>query len=182
MNSPCEMSRTSLTLVVAVADNGVIGRDQALPWRLPDDLKRFKALTLGKPVLMGRKTWASLGRPLPGRDNVVLTRDREFGGQPGARGALVVHSLAEALALFPRASEIAVIGGAEVYGAVLPFADRIEITRVHAEVDGDTWFPALAPTDWQPIKRETHAADERHAWAMTFETLARVSPRARVRP
>ncbi len=179
---PSESAPPRLTLVAAVADNGVIGRDQALPWRLPDDLKRFKALTLGKPVLMGRRTWASLGRPLPGRDNLVLTRDREFAALPAARGAQVVYSLAEALARCAGASEVAVIGGAEVYREALPFAERLEITRVHTQVAGDTWFPPLAPAEWQSVEREWHAADARHDFAMTFETLVRVSPRARVHP
>jgi dihydrofolate reductase len=177
---PPPFAAPRLTLVVAVADNGVIGRNQTLPWRLPDDLKRFKGLTLGKPVLMGRRTWSSLGRPLPGRDNLVLTRDREFSRLPAAHGALVVHTLAEALARCPGFPEIAVIGGAEVYREALPFAERIEITRVHAEVAGDTWFPALAPEEWQSVRCEAHAADAQHAFAMTFETLVRVSPRARV--
>jgi dihydrofolate reductase len=166
--------RPVITLVVAVADNGVIGVDNALPWRLPDDLKRFKSLTMGKPIVMGRRTWLSLGRPLPGRENVVLTRDAGFAGTAAALGATVVHSLDEALERFAGAAEIAVIGGAEVYRAALPIADRIERTLVHAEVAGDTFFSELDPTRWRLVASEHRAADERHALPFSFETLVRV--------
>ena len=170
------MSRLPLVLVAAVARNRVIGGDNRLLWRLPGDLRRFKALTLGKPILMGRKTWASLGRPLPGRDNIVLTRDAGLERRGTASGAIVVHSVAEVLARFADVPEIAVIGGAELYRLVLPIADRIELTRVHARIPGDTYFPELKPEEWRVVASAARPADERHAHAMSFETLERVRP------
>jgi dihydrofolate reductase len=166
--------RPRVTLVAAVADNGVIGRNNALPWRLPDDLKRFKRLTLGKPVVMGRRTWASLGGPLGERDNIVLTRDRSFASSPAAAGACVAHSVEEMLGRCAQAPEIAVIGGAEIYRALLPLADRMELTRVHASIAGDTWFPAFDPEEWRVVASEPHPADARHTDAFTFETLERL--------
>jgi dihydrofolate reductase len=155
--------------VVAAARNGVIGRGSALPWHLPADLRHFKALTLGKPILMGRRTFAAIGRPLPGRDNLVLTRD------PGwhAEGVRAVHSLAEALELSAGAPELMVIGGAEVYRLALPLARHIYLTEVQAEVAGDTLFPALAPREWRETASRTLPADERHAYPMRFVTLVR---------
>lgn len=133
-----------VSIVVAAAENNVIGRGNGLPWRLPDDLKRFKALTIGKPVIMGRKTYESLGRPLPNRPNIVISR------QPGfaAEGCTVVGSLEEALAAAETAPEAAVIGGAEIFRQVLPRADLLYLTRVHADVPGDTYFPDIVPDDW----------------------------------
>ena len=162
-----------LVLVVARAKNGVIGRDGALPWHLPADLKRFKRMTVGKPVIMGRKTFDSIGKPLPGRHNIVLTRD------PGwqAAGVTVAPNLAEAIAaagLDPRAraDEVMVIGGAQIYAEALPSATRIEVTEVDAEPDGDTRLPAFDPVRWRETARENHAAEgERPAYA--FVTLLR---------
>jgi dihydrofolate reductase len=163
--------RPRVTLVVAVAENGVIGREGGLPWRLPADLQRFKALTLGKPVLMGRRTFESIGRALPGRHNIVLTRRRsDVAPLPGVT---VVHDWEAALAAAGDAAEIMVIGGAEIYAMALPHADRIELTRVHATIDGDTHFPAIDAERWVTRHGETHAADERHPHAMTFLTLER---------
>lgn len=159
--------RPQVTLVVAMARNGVIGRAGGLPWRLPDDLKRFKALTMGKPVLMGRRTWSSLGRALPGRLNLVMTRDPSF----TAEGARVVRSLDEALA--HAQAELMVIGGAEVYALAIPRADRVQLTAVDADLEGDTRLPPFDPGIWRETTREHHAADERHAWPMDFVTLER---------
>jgi dihydrofolate reductase len=159
-----------LVLVVAANDAGVIGRDGALPWHLPADLKRFKAITLGKPILMGRRTYESIGRPLPGRTNLVLTRSADW----RAEGVLVVHSLEEARAKAADAPELMVIGGAELYRIALPHADRIELTRVHADVSGDTFLPAFDPGEWRETASERHAPDERNALPMTFVTLERV--------
>ena len=158
-----------ISLIVAMAQNGVIGRDNTLPWRLPEDLKRFKAFTLGKPVLMGRKTFESIGRPLPGRTNLVLTRDRGW----HAGGVTVVHSVEEALAQAADSAELIAIGGAEIYRLLLPFARRIYLTHVHADVPGDTFFPAFDPSQWDDIECSTHPADERHAYPVTFVTLER---------
>ena len=153
-----------LTLVVARADNGVIGRDGGLPWRLPADLKRFRALTMGRPMVMGRKTFDSFPAPLPGRRHIVLTRD------PGwtAVGAEVAPSVADALAM--AGDDATVIGGAAIYALFLPSVDRIELTEVHAAPDGDTAIPAFA--GWQEIAREDHPAEGDRP-AHSFVTLAR---------
>ena len=162
------MSQRSLALVVAVAENGVIGRDGGLPWRLPEDLKHFRRLTLGNTVLMGRKTFESLGKPLEGRANWVLTRDPAF----VPAGALVFRDLDAALAAQPQ-GELLVIGGADLYQQTLPLASRLELTRVHARVEGDTYFPDYDAAQWHETARVDHAADERHAHAYSFITLAR---------
>lgn len=157
----------SLVLIAALDRNRAIGRDDALPWHLPDDLKRFKALTLGKPVLMGRKTAESLGRALPKRRNLVLTRR----GRVPFDGMQAVATLdeARALAAADGATELCVIGGAEVYALTLPFAARLSLTHVDTEVDdADTFFPAFDPAQWRAVARETHAADDRHAFAFEF--------------
>ena len=153
-----------ITLVAAMDRNRAIGVDGKLPWHLPDDLRRFKALTLGKPVLMGRKTAESLRRALPGRLNLVLTRS----GRVPHAGMQAVASLAEALA---RAAgvELMVIGGGEVYALALPLADRLELTEVDTRLpSADAWFPPWRTADWRETRREAHAADGRHAHAFTF--------------
>jgi len=162
-------ARPLVSLLAAVADNGVIGRDNALPWRLPDDLKRFKALTLGKPVLMGRKTFDSIGRPLPERTNLVLTRSASW----ARAGVVAVATLEAALGEAAGAPELIVIGGAEIYRLALPLAHRIYLTRVHTVVDGDAVFPQIETPEWREVQSLDHAADERHAHAMTFVTLER---------
>ena len=142
-----------ITLVVAVAENGVIGVNGALPWHLPEDLKRFKALTLGKPIIMGRKTWDSLPKkPLPGRTNIVVTRDEGF----RADGALVAHSVKDALTLaeHEHPSEIMVIGGAGIFASVLPIAHRVQWTEVMARPEGDAFMPPLDPAEWKEVARE----------------------------
>ena len=158
-----------LELVVALARNGVFGRGNALPWHLPADLWHFKQLTLGHPVLMGRRTWTSIGRPLPGRTNLVLTRDPAF----HAAGAQVVHSLAEAGATAAGAERLMVIGGAELFRACLPTAAVLHLTEVDADVPGDVYFPAWRRDEWQELSREAHAADLRHAYGYAFVTLTR---------
>jgi dihydrofolate reductase len=160
---------TRLAIVVAVARNGVIGRGGTLPWHLPDDLRQFRALTIGKPILMGRRTFESIGRPLPGRQNLVLSHDAAF----AAEGVERVTTLDAAIAAAGGAPEIAVIGGAAVYALVLPRALRLHVTEVAADVDGDTFFPAYDRSKWREIDRTPHAADARHAWAMDFVTYER---------
>jgi len=157
-----------ITLIVAVSDNGVIGRDNALPWHLPDDLKRFKQLTLGKPIVMGRKTFESIGKPLPGRLNIVVTRDANYRRE----GVTVVHGVEEALRAAGDAPEVMVIGGADLFRLFLPRAARIHLTRVHADVSGNVLWPSLSD-DWAVVSRESHAADERHAYPMNFEVWER---------
>jgi dihydrofolate reductase len=158
-----------VSLIVALSDNGVIGRDNALPWRLPEDLRRFKAATLGKPILMGRRTFESIGHALPGRANLVLTREVDW----RAPGVLTVHSVAAALAAAQAAPELVVIGGAQVYRLVMPLAQRIYLTQVHAALAGDTYFEDFDPAQWVEVAREERAADARHAYALTFKTLER---------
>lgn len=165
------MSGPMITLIVAVADNGVIGRDNTLPWHLPDDLKRFKRLTLGKPIVMGRKTFDSIGKPLPGRQNIVVTRDANYRRD----GVTVVNDVDAALRAAGAVPEIMVIGGAELFRTLLPRAGRLHLTRVHGNIEGDVMWPALDAREWQVVERETHSTDERHAFAMTFEMLQRVS-------
>jgi dihydrofolate reductase len=158
-----------VSLIVAMASNGVIGRGNGLPWKLPEDLRRFKASTMGKPLLMGRKTYESIGRPLPGRVNIVLTRAAGW----SAPGVSVVHTVEEALSAAGDASELMVIGGAEIYRLVMPFARRIYLTQVHAEVPGDTYFPALDLSQWVDVECAAYPADERNAFPLTFLTLER---------
>jgi dihydrofolate reductase len=141
-----------ITLIYARAENGVIGRDNTMPWHIPADLKRFKALTMGKPMVMGRKTFASLPGLLPGRRHIVLTRDTTW----QAEGAEVAHSVDEALALAGD-SAVAVVGGAEIYALFLPLATRVELTEVDGAFDGDTHMPPLGP-EWREVAREVHGA------------------------
>lgn len=158
-----------LAIVVAASDNNVIGVGNRLPWRLPDDLRRFKALTMGKPIIMGRKTFESIGRPLPGRTNIVVSRQPRL----AIAGATVVHTVDEALAAAEPAQEAALIGGAELYRQMLPQAHTIHLTRVHITLPGDAFFPALDPQEWRELDAVRHPADERHAYAFTFVTLVR---------
>jgi len=157
-----------LSLIAAVAANGVIGRAGGLPWRIPADLRHFKAVTLGKPVIMGRKTWQSIGRPLPGRRNIVVSRDARF----VAEGAEVAASLDAALAAVADAEEAMVIGGAAIYAEALPRADRLYLTEVHADVEGDVYFPEFDRAAWRETAREDHPAGG-DAPAFSFVTLER---------
>jgi dihydrofolate reductase len=168
-DSPAPESAPRVALVVAISDNGVIGNNGGLPWHLPDDLKYFKVVTFGKPVLMGRRTLESIGKPLSGRRNLVLTRSAS-GPPPGVE---YVHSVEQARALAAGAAELCVIGGAEVFALALPLATRIYLTRVHATIVGDTYFPLRDFSGWHESESVAHAADNRHAYAMSFVTLDR---------
>jgi len=155
--------------VLANNRDGVIGKDGALPWRLPDDMKHVRKLTVGKPLIMGRRTYDSFPRrPLPDRTNIVLTRDRDY----RADGALVAHSKEEAVALAGDAPEVIVFGGAEIFRMFEPEVERIYLTSVEAEVAGDTHYKL--PGNWRIVEREDHPADERHAYPFTFFTLDRI--------
>ena len=156
--------------LVAMADNGVIGRDNGLPWHLPDDLKRFKAITFGHSVLMGRRTFESIGKPLPGRRNLVLTRNPAW----HATGCEAVASL-DAARTSAGDSLLFVIGGAEVFSLSWPIVGRLELTEVHADVAGDTRLAGFNRAEWREVFREAHAADARHAWPFSFVTLVRRS-------
>ena len=162
-----------LILVVARARNGVIGKDGAMPWRIPADMRHFKRITVGKPVIMGRKTFESIGKPLPGRHNIVLTRDADW----RAEGVTIAPNLAEAIAaagLDPRAraDAIMVIGGAQIYAEALPSATRVEVTEVDLAPEGDTFLPRFDPARWQEVAREDHPA-EGEMPGFAFVTLVR---------
>ncbi|PWJ83979.1 dihydrofolate reductase [Pseudaminobacter salicylatoxidans] len=166
-----------VAIYVAIAENGVIGRDGGLPWRLSTDLKRFKADTMGKPIVMGRKTWESFPRrPLPGRLNIVVTRDKAY----RAEGAEVVGSLEDAITLattrarcMPDVEEICVVGGAEIYRQVLPMTDRLHVTHVLATVDGDTFFPDIDPDVWQVVSALDVPAGEKDSHATRYTVYER---------
>ena len=164
-----------IVFVVAVAENGVIGRDNALPWRLKSDLQRLKKMTIGKPVVMGRKTFASIGKPLPDRTNIVVTRDRSF----KADGIVVAASLDDARklatedALRRNVTEIMVLGGAEIFKQWMEFADRLEVTEVHAKPDGDTRFDLVDAAKWQEVARERHAKAEGETADYSYVTYRR---------
>ena len=157
-----------LTAVVAVSENNVIGRAGGLPWHLPADLAHFKAVTMGHPMLMGRRTFDSIGKALPGRRNLVLTR------RPlDVPGVEAVASVEEAIARVGDVPELAVIGGAQLWEATLPRVGRLYLTRVHADVAGDTFFPPIDPAQWREVERREQPADARNAYAMSFITLDR---------
>ena len=155
----------SISLIVAASTNNVIGSDGELPWHLPDDLRNFKRLTIGKPIVMGRKTHESIGRPLPDRRNVVISRNLGY----EASGCDVVASPAAAMALLNDAEEVMIIGGGQIYAAFLPLADRIHLTRVHTEADGDVTFPDLDENEWALHSSVAHDADATHRYA--FDVL-----------
>lgn len=164
----------NVTLIAALATNNVIGRENQVPWRLSTDLKRFKELTMGHHLIMGRKTYQSVGKPLPGRINVVITR------QPGftAEGVTVVHSLEEAIRVAEQAgeSEAFIAGGAEIYAQAMHRADRMYLTRVHVDVEGDTWFPDFDDvTEWQLTDSEHFEADEKNEFPFSFLTYERAA-------
>ncbi len=156
-----------ISIICAIAANGVIGHQNRLPWRLLADLKRFKALTLGHVVIMGRKTYESLGKPLPGRTNLIVTRQPAF----KACGALTAGSLDDALRLCASDPEAFVIGGATLYAEALPLADRIYLTEIHQEIAGDTVMPAIDRTAWREVSREDHGPDAEAPFAYSFVTL-----------
>lgn len=159
-----------VSLVAAMAENGVIGRDGKLPWHLPDEIKHFKTLTIDHTVIMGRKTYEEVGRPLPNRRNVVISRHRDF--RPS--GVTVVPNLDEALALGATESEVFVIGGGEIYRLALPRADRLYLTVVHTVVEGDTTFPPLDQSAWVLEDEQFHPADERHSASFSIRRYSRI--------
>ncbi len=165
----------NLSLIVAVAENGVIGREGQLPWHLSFDLRRFKRLTMGRAILMGRKTWESIGRPLPGRTSIVISRQADY--RPGHDGVLVATNLDEALAqarrLESEANEAFIIGGARIYEMCFPRADRLLVTRVHGEIEGDVSFPPVNWDAWQLVEEEHHASDEKNDYPHTYQIWQR---------
>mgnify|MGYP001826231186 FL=1 len=160
-----------ISLIVAASTNNVIGAKGDLPWRLSADLKRFKALTMGKPIVMGRKTYESIGRPLPGRQNIVITRQDNYAPE----GCTVVQSV-DAAMVAANAPEIMIIGGGHIYEAFMPMAERIYLTRVDADIDGDTYFPEISGDQWQEVARQEQAADADNDYDVVFMEYARISP------
>ena len=158
-----------ISIIAAAAENNVIGNKGAIPWHLPTAFKHFKELTMGHPIIMGSKTFASIGKPLPGRTNIVLATDPIF----AAEGCLVAHSLDEALRLAGGADEAFICGGGRVYAAALPLAQTIHLTRVHANVPGDVFFPELDQKEWRLVREEHHARDEKNPFDFTFLTYER---------
>jgi dihydrofolate reductase len=163
--------RPLISLIAAMADNRVIGRDNGLPWRLPADLRHFKALTLGKPIVMGRKTWESLPGLLPGRRHIVITGNRDY----HADDCVVVNSIEAAIEAAGDVEEVMIVGGGALYRAMLPRADRLYLTLVHMEVEGDTHFPDFDPSAWRETARESHGADDSNPCPYTFLTLERIA-------
>jgi dihydrofolate reductase len=168
-------TRPDIVLVVAVAENGVIGRDNALPWRIKSDLQYFRSVTIGRPVVMGRKTFESIGKPLPQRTNIVITRDVNY----GAPGIVVVNDLPAALevarmdAVARKVDSIAVIGGTDIFRQALPFANRLVVTEVHAKPEGDTYFPEIDPTMWREIERRPQPKGPDDDYGFSFVTYER---------
>ena len=155
-----------ITLIAAAAENNALGKDNDLLWHLPEDFKRFKQITSGHHIIMGRKTFESFPKPLPNRTHIIITRQKEY----LADGCLVVHSLEEALEISPQNEEVFIIGGAQIYKQALPFADKIDLTRVHIELDADAFFPEFNTSEWNLVFSEKHFKDEKHQFDYTFET------------
>jgi dihydrofolate reductase len=158
-----------ISLIAAMGKERVIGIENRLPWHLPADMKHFRMLTMGKPVLMGRKTFDSIGKPLPGRTNIVVSQDADFKPE----GVRVARSIAQALSVGKEAEEIMVIGGASFYGQLLPQAQRLYITQIHHDFLGDAFFPPWKPGEWREIEREDHDADDVNIYPYSFITLSR---------
>jgi len=167
------MKPAPLSIIAAMARNQVIGRENSLPWRLPADLQYFKRITMGKPMIMGRKTWESLPGLLPGRRHIVVTRDQQY----RAERAEVAHSLDQAIALGGDAEEIMLVGGANLYAQAIKLASRIYLTEIDAVVEGDAWFPEFDRSEWQEVSREAHSADEKNQYPYAFTVLQRLAAR-----
>jgi dihydrofolate reductase len=159
-----------ISIIVAMAANHVIGHENRLPWHLPADLQHFKQITMGKPILMGRKTYESIGRPLPGRTNIVITRDESY----TAEGCVVVHSMEEAMQAAGDSDEVMVIGGAEFYQQALPQADALYLTLVEGEFEGDAFFPEINEDEWREVERSDFGSDEKNPHAYSFVRMDRV--------
>ena len=160
-----------ISVIAAMSENRVIGRDGSLPWHLPTDLARFKATTTGHTVIMGRKTFESVGQPLPNRRMIVITRNNDY----QCAGVFIAHSLDEALDHAAREDEIFILGGEAVYRIALPRADRLYLTIIHATIEGDTYFPTLDFDDWKLVEDERYEVDDRHAYAFSFRRYERTS-------
>lgn len=158
-----------ITLIAAAAENNALGKDNAMLWHLPDDFKRFKAITTGHHIIMGRKTFESFPKPLPNRTHVIITRQKKYAPE----GCIVVDSMENAIAACPKDEDIFIIGGGEIYNLGIPFADTIELTRVHDSFEADAFFPEINRNEWELISEEYHPADEKHKVDFSFQTFAR---------
>lgn len=158
-----------ISAICAMSENRVIGNHNQLPWHLPADLKHFKNITMGHPIIMGRKTYESIGRPLPGRLNIIITRDKNY----QAPGCTVVNSIEDALSITQENDEIFIIGGASLYQSMLPFTQRLYLTLIHQEIEGDAYFPELNMNDWVEIERNTHLAEDAHSYSYSFLVFER---------
>ncbi|GLB49009.1 dihydrofolate reductase [Neptunitalea lumnitzerae] len=158
-----------LTLIAAAAENNELGKDNDLVWHLPDDFKRFKQLTTGHHIIMGRKTFESFPKPLPNRTHVVITRSTDY----SPKGCIVVNSMEDALAIAKNDDKPYIIGGGEIYKLGLPYADCVELTRVHGSFEADTFFPEIKPQNWKIMNSEFHDKDAKHAYSFTYETYLR---------
>jgi len=158
-----------ISFIAAMDKNRVIGKDNSLPWNMPADMKHFKDLTLGKPIVMGRKTYETIGKPLPNRKNIIITRDQDY----KAEGCIVAHSIEESLQSAENAEEVMVIGGANIYKQFLPRTDKIYLTIIEHDFEGDTYFPEYNEDEWKEVEREEHKADEENEYDYVFITLER---------
>jgi dihydrofolate reductase len=159
-----------ISMIVAMADNRAIGKDNELLWHLPKDFQHFKSVTMGKPIIMGRKTFESIGKPLPGRKNIVITRNNDF----AAEGVVVVHSIDAALQESKEFDDVMIIGGASFYQQMLPKVSTLYVTVVHGQFEADAFFPELKSKDWEIIENIKHEADEKHAYPFSFITYRRI--------
>lgn len=162
-----------LTLIAATSTNNALGKDNQLVWHLPDDFKRFKALTSGHYIILGRKTFESFPKPLPNRTHVIITRNKNY---EAPEGCIVVSSLENAIEVCPKNEEIFIIGGGEIYKQSIDIADKVELTRVHTIVEADTFFPEVDPDKWKVVFEEFHPKDEKHAFDFTFLTFIKANP------
>lgn len=156
-------------MIAAVAENNALGKNNELVWHLPNDFKRFKSLTSGHHIIMGRKTFESFLKPLPNRTHIIITRQKEY----QAEGCIIVDSIEKALEICPKNEDSYIIGGGEIYNLGMPYADKIDITRVHQEFEADAYFPEIYPKEWQLILSEFNEKDEKHLYDYTFQTLIR---------
>ena len=156
-----------ITIIAAAAANNALGKDNTLVWHLPSDFKRFKQLTTGHYIIMGRKTFESFPKPLPNRTHIIITRQKNYAPE----GCIVVHSIEEAIAKCPKDEDVFIIGGGEIYKQSFPFADKIELTRVHGNVEADTYFPEINPNVWKLVFEEAHQKDDKHNFDFTFQTF-----------
>ena len=166
-----------ITMIAAAAENNALGKDNKIVWHLPDDFKRFKQLTSGHPIVMGRKTFESFDKPLPNRTHIIVTRQKNYVPKPYSEPCIVLSSMEKALEVFPKNETVFIIGGGEIYELGIPFADKIELTRVHGTFEADAFFPEINLNDWKLVHEEYHPKDEKHNFDFTYQTFLRKDKR-----